>query len=364
VNWSALGAYYRDVRTSSRVKTEPKPDSAALKVDAKRVGVYRANASHLTKRLLRKNLDAAAYGGLQDSAPRSALLSLHARVEKVGPLDWEDPALVQVWFRGADYVVPKKDVGIFTIGALPRDPEQASALNQLADSILEVLAGQPRPPKEVAKVMRDLPSPFVIRSTCVTGKVHIRWDASKIDLVPAKAPKVEPEEARLELARRFLHWMGPAGPGHFGKWAGISPADASETWRAIGRELVHVDFEGRGRWVLASDESRIRNAKSSEGVRFLPLGDPYLYLDQKLLIPANRKSLPKPDSKVTTRLLNSLAGRILLDGKLVGVWGRVQNKMTVFAWTSITKKVAERISVEAATFEGPIGTSIDLRWLS
>jgi hypothetical protein len=344
-------------------RPEPKPVSAKFKVDSTRVARFRAKASHLTERLSRGQLEVAAYGGLQDSAPRAALLSLHARAENVEPTSWEDPALVQVWFRGADYVIPRKEAAAFTIGTLPRDPDEVSVLYQLADRVLDALGGRPRSPKEVAEELKDLQHSFLIRSVCRTGKVHIRWDASKIDLVPAKPPKADPEESRLELARRFLHWIGPAGSLQFAKWAGISRGDAQETWDSIQGELVHVDFADRGRWILASDESMFRGAPPWTGVRFLPQGDPFLYLDHDLIAPANRRPFPKPDAKVSTRLVNSLTGRILVDGKLVGAWGRVQNKMTLFAWSSITKKVADRISTEAAEFERPIGSSIDLRWL-
>lgn len=342
---------------------EPKPVGAKFKVDSTRVARFRAKASHLIKRLPKSQLEAAASGGLQDSAPRAALLSLHARAENVEPTSWEDPALVQVWFRGADYVIPRKEAAIFTIGTLPRDPNQVSVLNELADRVLGALGGRPRSPKEVAEEVKDLHDSFLIRSVCRTGKIHIRWDASKIFLIPAKAPKADPEEARLELVRRFLHWIGPAGPLQFAKWAGISRWDAQETWESIQGELVHVDFADRGRWILASDESMLREAPPWTGVRFLPQGDPFLYLDHDLIAPAHRRPLPKPDSNVSTRLINSLTGRILVDEKLVGAWGRVQNKMTLFAWSSITKKVADRISTEAAIFERPIGSSIDLRWL-
>lgn len=62
----------------------------------------------------------AARAGLQDSSPRSALLSLHARVEGIQPDAWRDPILAQVFGpRGAIYVVPRSDVGVFTLGLLP-----------------------------------------------------------------------------------------------------------------------------------------------------------------------------------------------------------------------------------------------------
>ncbi len=43
------------------------------------------------------SLRRAARAGLQDSMPRVALLSIHARVTEAGPSAWADPSLVQVW---------------------------------------------------------------------------------------------------------------------------------------------------------------------------------------------------------------------------------------------------------------------------
>ena len=83
---------------------------------------HRARVMHLDHRLPAGSFAAAAWGGLQDSIPRSGVLSLHARVEDTHSDSWEDPSVAQVWFRGSDYIVPRPDAGIFTLGASPRDP--------------------------------------------------------------------------------------------------------------------------------------------------------------------------------------------------------------------------------------------------
>ena len=44
-----------------------------------------------------RSLRRAAWAGLQDSMPRAALLSIHARVSGSMPSALEDPSLVQVW---------------------------------------------------------------------------------------------------------------------------------------------------------------------------------------------------------------------------------------------------------------------------
>ena len=43
------------------------------------------------------SLRRAAWAGLQDSMPRAAVLSIHARITGTAPATWEDPSLVQLW---------------------------------------------------------------------------------------------------------------------------------------------------------------------------------------------------------------------------------------------------------------------------
>jgi len=60
---------------------------------------YRRNVQALDERLPAgsDSLRRAAWAGLQDSTPRAALLSIHARVQGTGPSTWEDASLVQLW---------------------------------------------------------------------------------------------------------------------------------------------------------------------------------------------------------------------------------------------------------------------------
>jgi hypothetical protein len=69
-----------------------------------------------------ESLRPAAWAGLQDSMPRAALLSIHARVEGTGERTWEHPSLVQLWGpRFNDYVVAAKDLPAFSLGRLRED---------------------------------------------------------------------------------------------------------------------------------------------------------------------------------------------------------------------------------------------------
>ena len=73
------------------------------------------------------SLRRAAWAGLQDSMPRAALLSIHARVAGATPSAWEDPALVQLWGpRFSVFVVAELDrrsvTGHMAMASIPTTP--------------------------------------------------------------------------------------------------------------------------------------------------------------------------------------------------------------------------------------------------
>src|SRR5437879_5196280 len=103
-------------------------------ITREKVVAFRQRATFLHRRLPLERLVDAAFAGLQDSAPRSAVLALHARVKDVPPSAWRDPRFVQVWGpRGAVYVVPGRDVAVFTLGRFPRNPVLAAAVKAAAE---------------------------------------------------------------------------------------------------------------------------------------------------------------------------------------------------------------------------------------
>jgi hypothetical protein len=324
---------------------------------------FRARATRLDRRLPAGSWREAAYGGLQDSAPRAALLALHARMEAVGPSGWEDPALVQVWLRCADYVVPAADFALFTLGTLPRDRSLAAVAEAAASRVHEVLAGRELNKHEVTAALPGFDRGTLCFASAA-ARFRIRWDARTVTVLPTERPDVEPEWARLELARRFLRWHGPATADQFARWAGIVPADARATWSALAPELVPVAMDGRPRDVLARDAEALAGFPPPCGVRFLPQGDPYLALDAAD-VQAGRPPPPAGDeagAALTSRLVNSLSGRILVDGRIAGAWGRAQERMAIHLWQPDDPD-RERIAAEAASFAGPIGRPMRLRWL-
>src|SRR5438445_9367929 len=105
---------------------------------------FRRRVGALDRRLPagRRSLRSAAWAGLQDSMPRAAVLSLHARVEGAGPSIWEDMSLAQVWGpRYQVYVVAARDLPVFTLGRLPEAGKTRRTAEDLAARLHVLLAG-------------------------------------------------------------------------------------------------------------------------------------------------------------------------------------------------------------------------------
>src|SRR5688572_7042531 len=104
--------------------------SAALRVTAEQAVAFRLHGHHLDERLPAKELlRVAGACGLQTTPPGAAPLALHARLEELSPervtrsLE-KDKSLIQIWsLRAAEWVVPTKDIDVFTLGVLPDDEE-------------------------------------------------------------------------------------------------------------------------------------------------------------------------------------------------------------------------------------------------
>jgi hypothetical protein len=343
--------------------------SAAATASIEQVLHYRARASHLDAKLPAGSFAKAAWGGLQDSVPRGGVISLHARVEGTQPDSWEDPAVVQIWFRGgADYIVPRADVAIFTLGCLPRDPVRVAELERLADAIHRAAEGRMTTVREVAEAIghRLASDPLHPRVSSATGRVHIRWDASMIWVIPVARPAMDPEEARRALARRFLHWLGPSTRAGLARWTGASTRDAAETWAAIEPELVAVDIDGLAgagrRFQLEADLAALRSAKPVAGVRLLSQDDPFTKVDRELLIAdvaTRRRTLP--GSLATP---GYVPGAILVDGEIVGAWQRQQRKVTLHPFGRLPAAARVAIEREALTFPIAGSSPASVRWES
>ena len=201
-----------------------------------------------------------------------------------------------------------------------------------------------------------------VKYATTTGTVLIRWDGARAPAIwTVPPPEIEPAEARLELARRYLHVLGPATPQAFGDWAGVRETEARATFDALSRSLTAVRTPIGDAWILARDEAGFREPPGSPAAaRLLPSGDAY-YLQwgpgRELLVPnaAHRAEL------WTSRVW---PGAVLVAGEIAGTWRRAKADLSVHPWRRLTRTERDAVEAEAQSFalpgvEGEVAVSWD-----
>jgi hypothetical protein len=323
-----------------------------LRLTRQQILAYRRSVQSLDERLPwhATALRRAAWAGLQDSMPRAALLSIHARIAGTEPSALEDPSLVQVWGpRFSAYVVAAEDVAPFTLGRLSDDDRRRQRAQETAARLSAFLDGREMGDGEAGRGLGVHPNS--LRYAAPTGTVLIRWDGARQTTVrTAPAPSVEPFEARLDLARRYLHVFGPTGPDAFGEWAGVKPPAGQAAFDALGAELVAVRTPIGDRWILADVEPALRNpVAAASATRLLPSGDTYFLLqgaDRELLVSeADRRRL-----LWTPRVW---PGAVLVAGEIVGTWRRAEAVVTLERWRRFSRAEREKVEAEAASLPLP-----------
>jgi hypothetical protein len=311
---------------------------------------FRRRVGALDERLPRgaRSLRCAAWAGLQDSMPRAAVLSIHARVEGTRPSTWEDKSLVQVWGpRFSVFVVPARDHAFFTLGRYPDDARGRKRAEDLATRMHTFLAGRRMTDRELGAGLRIGNS---MRYATTTGTVVIRWEGARAPMVwTVPRPEIDPLEARCELARRYLHLYGPTTAQAFAKWAGVGAAEARMAFDALSGSLTAVRTPIGDAWILARDEPAFREPPGlSAAARLLPSGDAFYLLqgaERELLVPDARRRGELWTSRVWP-------GAVLVAGEIAGTWRRAQAKLEIQPWRRLSR--AERLAVEAEAQSLPL----------
>lgn len=336
--------------------------TARLALSRGQILSFRRAATSLDERLPpgATSLRRAAWAGLQDSMPRAAVLSIHARVQGTGPDTWEDKSLVQLWGpRLSAYVVAARDLAVFSLGRLPIAATRRRAADELANRLETFLDGRRMPFGEAGHGLGL--SPNKLRYAAPTGRVLIRWDGARQPTVwTVPPPDTDPRDARLELARRYLHVFGPTTSVALAQWAGIGPAESRAAFDALAGSLAPVRTPVGDAWILARDEPAFRAPTGPAApARLLPSGDAYYLLDG-----VNREILvPDPDRRRELWTTRVWPGAVLVDGDIVGTWRRTKADLSISPWRRLTRSQRQAVEAEAASMPLPgIGQSVRVLW--
>ena len=307
-----------------------------------------------------ESLRQAAWVGLQDSMPRAALLSIHARVSGATPSSWEHAALVQAWGpRFAAYVLAREDLAYFTLARLPDDAKGRQRAEDVARRLHEHLAGRTMSYGDAGWAMGI--NPNMLRYGAATGTILIRWGGARASMIwTVSRPDIEPLAARVEMARRYLHLFGPSNAAAFARWAGIGTGEGRRALAALASETITVDTPIGAGLILATDEASFRSPFAPGGpVRLLPSGDAYTLLhgvDRDLLTP----NATERDALWTPRVW---PGALLVEGEIAGVWRRDGPNVSIDTFRSLTSAVRTAVEAEAASLPLPdLATDVRVRW--
>jgi DNA glycosylase AlkZ-like len=334
-----------------------------LDLTRRQVLAFRRQAGALGERLPAgpRSLRRAAWAGLQDSMPRAALLSIHARVAGTGPATWEDPSLVQLWGpRYSVFVVAACDLAVFSLGTLPEDARGLNRAEDLAARLHAALGGTRMTYGEAGRLLGV--NPNSLRYAAATGTVLIRWEGARLPVVwTVPPPQLSPADARLELARRYLHIYGPTTPEAFRRWAGISVRSAVSVFAALGPSLTPVRTPVGEGWILARDEAAfLAGPGPAAPARLLPSGDAYFLLygaDRALLVPDEGRRAELWTPRVWP-------GALLVGEEVAGTWRRAGPVLTVRPWRRLSPAERDAVTEEAGSLPLPglDGQRITVRW--
>ncbi|MEA2656496.1 MAG: hypothetical protein QOI23_1861, partial [Chloroflexota bacterium] len=251
-----------------------KPPVAA-ELSWQQVHAFRLAGHHLDKRAPAKDLTRAVgdIGGAQAQVMSAAELQIGVRVDcKVADVRtalWKDRSLVKTWLmRGTLHLVPATDLPLYSAAMSTRwvrtlaawlkfvqltEPEFVSILESIGDAldgnpmtrdelIAKVAHGRSAHVREVLKsgwggmlkpvARRGLLCFGPNRGQSVTFVKPEHWLGSWNEL--------DPDEALIEVARRYLRAYGPATKVDFARWWGAWSGVGTAAWAGLAGELVPV----------------------------------------------------------------------------------------------------------------------------
>ena len=163
--------------------------------------------------------------------------------------------------------------------------------------------------------------------------------------------EIDPVEASLELARRYLHVFGPTTPAGFARWAGIGTRKAVAVFDDLGTALIPVQTPAGDAWILSRDEPTMREPPGpAAAARLLPSGDAYT-----LGMTSEDRALLLPDANRRRELWTPRVwpGAVLVDGSIVGTWRRAQGRVTIQTWQRLSPAAREAVIAEAESLPLP-----------
>jgi hypothetical protein len=356
------------------------------------VHAFRLTRHHLNGRAPRKDLAKVVgeIGGAQAQVMSAAEMQIAVRAEctvaDVRDALWKTKSLVKTWLmRGTLHLARSEDLPVY-IGAMGRHwvsqmrPSWLEYMQvtekefwKICEDIGAALNGTPMTREElIAQVGRG-------RSEHVHQVLRSGWGGmlkpaarngllcfgpNRGQTVTFVRPEswlpswreVDPNDAIVEMARRYLRVYGPATQKDFARWWGQWAGAPAAAWKRLAPELTSVTVEGERGDLLTEDVSAVKRAKISEPVRMVPLFDPYLmgYASRDHLV--DRAFAAK-----VSRTAGWISAVVLVEGKIAGTWTHVlanrNLNIKVEPFHKLTPKVTSEVRERAAELGQALGAT-------
>ncbi len=353
------------------------------------VHAFRLERHHLAQRAPKKDLSrvvgeiAGAQAQLMSAAELQVGVRVDCRTSDVRDALWKDRTLVKTWLmRGTLHLIPASDLGLYTSAMRARSTKTRNSwlsFYQLTEAELagvvaaigDALDDRPQTREELIarvgagrseQVVAGLRSGWGGMLKPVARNGLLCFGPSRGQSVTFVRPdrwiggwrEVEPEDALVEVARRYLRAYGPATKRDFARWWGSWAGVVNAAWAGLARELVPVNIEGSAADVLESDLLALTRQSPASPVQLLPAFDPYLmgHTTRHHLVEAVHAT------KVS-RTAGWISAVVLVDGQVAGTWthGVVKEtlRVTLVPFRRLSSKATGEVRRRARSLAETLG---------
>ncbi len=159
--------------------------------------------------------------------------------------------------------------------------------------------------------------------------------AQRASFVAVDYPRIDPEQARAALVRRYLAAFGPATRGEISGWSGIRVRDFAHMLEGLRRFR-----DERGRELYDVSRAPIPPVETAAPVRFLPKWDNTL-LDRPTLLPEEYRA-------AVVHTSTDVEQTFLVDGLVAGTWRLADGRVRTISFAPLPRGSRRELEDEAA----------------